>query len=358
MIQKLTIENFQSHLHTALELSPGVNVIVGPSDSGKTAIIRALRWLIWNRPSGESFRSSWGGNTSVSIKLEKRETDKAPDGLVVSRMKTNGLNTYRADQKLFEAFGSDVPEPIRQVLNMDETNLQMQLDAPFLISSSPGEVAAYFNRISHLEKIDTGLKNINSLIRSLDQKQGFMTEELQEVSEALEQFEYLDKAEVEIEVLEEMETRMRNMDVASGELLVLASNIHVAESDMKELDWVLELEPDLNKILGLEGERLTIETDVADLIEHYTTIKGMDAEIDQYKQLTELEEDVDTYVDLWLKHNKMKDDHRILSAMVSNIESNAERIITLQSNIVTAEGEFALELGDTCPLCNQPIQTP
>jgi len=56
MIKYLQIQNFQSHKDSLLEFDPGVNVIVGSSDSGKTAVIRALRWLVWNRPSGDAFR--------------------------------------------------------------------------------------------------------------------------------------------------------------------------------------------------------------------------------------------------------------------------------------------------------------
>lgn len=54
-ISRIEIVNFQSHSYTDLYLSDGVNVIVGPSDSGKTAIIRAIKWVLFNEPSGSSF---------------------------------------------------------------------------------------------------------------------------------------------------------------------------------------------------------------------------------------------------------------------------------------------------------------
>jgi len=46
MINSLTIQNFQSHKNTTLEFDNGINIIIGQSDSGKTAIIRALNWVI------------------------------------------------------------------------------------------------------------------------------------------------------------------------------------------------------------------------------------------------------------------------------------------------------------------------
>ena len=66
MIQTGVIRNFQSHKKSILNLSKGVNVIVGKTDSGKSAIIRALRWLFTNTPSGDAFRSWDGGDTKVS----------------------------------------------------------------------------------------------------------------------------------------------------------------------------------------------------------------------------------------------------------------------------------------------------
>ena len=41
-IQEVTIEGYQSHTNSTFRLSPGLTVITGPSDAGKTAIIRAL----------------------------------------------------------------------------------------------------------------------------------------------------------------------------------------------------------------------------------------------------------------------------------------------------------------------------
>jgi len=55
VVEKITIKNFQSHEETELQFSSGVNVIVGSSDSGKSAILRALKWVVQNKPSGTAF---------------------------------------------------------------------------------------------------------------------------------------------------------------------------------------------------------------------------------------------------------------------------------------------------------------
>ena len=49
-IKSITIENFQSHTKTVIEPAPAgqLTAMTGQSDTGKTAVIRALRWLFYN----------------------------------------------------------------------------------------------------------------------------------------------------------------------------------------------------------------------------------------------------------------------------------------------------------------------
>ena len=48
---KVTIENFQSISKGELEFTQGINIIVGQSNSGKSAILRAIKGSVLN-PSG------------------------------------------------------------------------------------------------------------------------------------------------------------------------------------------------------------------------------------------------------------------------------------------------------------------
>ena len=160
MIKSIHIQNIQSHEDSYLDFSSGVNIIIGSSDSGKTAIIRALRKLVWNKPSGSAIQSSWGGSSIIRLETE--------DGSVVwSKDKTDTYILQLTGKKdlVFKAFGTSVPEEINSVLNFNEINLQNQLDTPFLLSETPGAVATHFNKIARLDKIDIGLQ-INLFFRT------------------------------------------------------------------------------------------------------------------------------------------------------------------------------------------------
>lgn len=66
----LHVENFQNHRNTRLSFSPGLNVIVGEAEQGKSALIRALAWLFFNQPPGADFRRSGSYWCRVSALLD------------------------------------------------------------------------------------------------------------------------------------------------------------------------------------------------------------------------------------------------------------------------------------------------
>ena len=68
MLIQLVIENFQSHEKTALEFCSGINTIVGSSNSGKSAILRALYWVVYNKPGGFGFSSHWNLDKKGALK--------------------------------------------------------------------------------------------------------------------------------------------------------------------------------------------------------------------------------------------------------------------------------------------------
>ncbi len=51
----LVLENFQSHVYTEFELVPGLNVVLGETGQGKSAIVRALCWLLCGGPAQDGY---------------------------------------------------------------------------------------------------------------------------------------------------------------------------------------------------------------------------------------------------------------------------------------------------------------
>ncbi len=302
MLKQIQINNFQSHKDTTLDLHKGVNVFIGNSDSGKSAIIRACRWVFTNKPLGDFFRSHWGGDTSVDITLD--------DKTVISREKGKNnqyiVSANNQSPKELKAPGSDVPELVKKYLNMDDINIQYQLDSPFLLSSTAGEVAKYLNQVVNLEKIDTALSRVQSWKKTTNDKIKNKTLDLEQKEKNLIQYDYLKDFEKD---LKNLENKQKTFTQLKEKYTSLYSAVKQVESLQEELKN--------NK-------------------KKYPTIKEIDAFIKKSETLEALKE---SYEDLNDKINK-----------VITLQKNLERISTEKKQ---KEIQYKKIVPDTCPLCNQ-----
>ena len=352
MIKSIEISNFQSHKHSLLYLDPGVNVIVGTSDSGKTAIIRALRWVKDNRPSGESMRSWWGGSTEVTVELEadtflQRKKDKTEEYVVA--------HTGRKDISL-KAFGLSVPMEISSTLNMTEVNLQSQLDAPFLLSSSAGDVAAHFNKIANLDKIDIGLQNVNKEIRDLTSTIKFLTTSEEKQAKELETYQYLQKFEIEIEVLEETENQVRSKERSCDKLEKLLADVNRCDLYIESYSDKLTMCSDIDSILETLELRKTTVSNQELLNSFLDQINSCDWSIAELEVKIPISADIDKILSLIATEKPLNDSIVSLKNLLNNIASVDRLIGIKESEFEALHEEFEKEMGEECILCGQLLK--
>lgn len=155
-IKTVTLQNFQSHGNTHLEFSDGMNIIHGPSDNGKSSIIRGIRWAVLNKPNGDDFRRHKTDKTFVLIE-SKNST--------IQRTRSDKTNEYEMKGQRFKALRASVPEDISTVLNLSEINIQPQHEIYFLVDDSPGQRSKILNEVAGLQIMDKVLKQVNSEVR-------------------------------------------------------------------------------------------------------------------------------------------------------------------------------------------------
>ena len=242
MIKSIRIQNFQSHKDSILDFEPGVNIIIGRSDSGKSAILRAINLLTTNRPSGDSYRSNWGGVTKIEM-----DTDDA----YVARIRSDTNNEDSLGDSHFKAIKTDVPQEILDALNMSEINVQRQLDSPFLLSETSGEVAKHFNKIARLDKIDTATLNVNSAIREIERSIKYKESDLKTKEESLKEYDYLDKFEAEVEALEQLEEDRKQAGNKLSKINTLINEYQDISNEISECNEILKYENQVNHIILL-----------------------------------------------------------------------------------------------------------
>jgi len=349
MIQSLSIKNFQSHKDTSLDFHPGVNVIVGSSDSGKTSVIRALRWLIWNRPNGDDFRSDWGGETSVEVIVDDKSIRRSKDK--ENLYEIGAVNSQ--DYKKLKAFGTKIPEQIQGLLNIDDTNLQKQFDSPFLISASPGEVAAYFNQIAHLETIDSSISYVNGKVLNLNASHKADTATLEESQEELKQYDYLQKFEIDLEELEH-QASAHIQKISSQKRL--RAHLELMESNnvsIQKQEQVLALEKPVDQLLiayeerdAKKEEKLTLGVILVAIVkmkEDEAVLLKKVKLLPQVKALLKLHQDRKTE---WQNMLALKQHLR-------EIRNTKQKQEEWETTVENKENTFHENMPDICPLCGK-----
>lgn len=199
MIKRIEIENIQAHEKTTINLRDGITAITGSSDSGKTAIFRALNWIFFNRPLGSDILAShWARDSKGVVAKPVSATIELSDGAIVTRRRTKTENQYivtrDGETQKYDAVRGDVPDDVKRVLKINSTNVQNQLDAPFLLSSTAGDVAKYFNGVVNLDVIDASLSRIDSMRRENKREIERAEKTLAEKKSALEKMDWIDRA--------------------------------------------------------------------------------------------------------------------------------------------------------------------
>ena len=355
MITKLYIKNFQSHPNSTLKLHPGVNVVIGSSDSGKTAVLRALRWAVWNKPLGDAFRSDWGGDTSVTI-----ETDKAS----VQRFKGKGGDKYQIEEHdedpgnppqsmEFKAFGTSPPEEVTRLLNLKDLNIQGQLDSPFLLSQNPGEVARYFNRVAKIDQIDLSRQTVESWLRKIEQAITTHKDQSEKHEKVLEEYKYLDKLEQEIEVLEDMETRANQGHNNIRKLEQALESLEKVEEEIASQISVVRAERIVTDTIYLFEQKDSLREQTTRLSGILTGIHTTVSQIKEYQEDLPDKKQVDSLLTLMDRRDSLSKTHGQLELLEYKVRVAHAQIKEQKIKLENLEETWHAEFPEVCPLCGK-----
>lgn len=175
MIRRLILTDFMAHEHTELELGQGVTVLSGPNNSGKSAIVEALRCVATNPPN-DCFIRHGAKEARVEVELD--------DGTRViwgRKPRSAWYELYpagadaEAEPVTFHKMGrGKVPEEIEECLRLSlvslddggsaavDVHLGNQREPVFLLGGKGSEIAAFFaasSESAHLLKMQELLAN-------------------------------------------------------------------------------------------------------------------------------------------------------------------------------------------------------
>lgn len=362
MIHKIHLLNFQSHRDTELEFSPGVNVIIGDSRSGKTAILRALNWGRYNKPAGTALNSYWNRNEKKQPIDPFLSSITFDGGDVVTRKRTADFNGYLVMENSLEAVGQDVPEDVEKIWNMSEVNIQKQFDVPFLISESAAEVARFFNKTIKLDKIDQVLSQAETKRRKLNSEIAEKSEALINLKKQDEELQWIETAEVLIESATRREKRIEEKRLnlhALGTMMITLYELKESIEDYPEnIDSVLTAMGKAEELhLTIESKKISadnLDELLAQIDLMQQTIGDCPKNIDEIsvkmKEAEELDRSIEQKID---KETALKAlitgikaaDKNIKelpdNAIVEKISKDIDSATKIESKIFDAEGKYS-----------------
>ena len=201
MLNKITLQNVESHELTIMEFVERLNVITGETDAGKSGFIRGLISLLRGTPSPEDLRRTGADKVKMVAHL---------DDHVIGRLRQGTTNRYTLDKEDFEAVKQSIPDRIASVINMGDINFEQQLDPIFLMQVSSGDVARYFNKILGLDDIDILATNLASILRQTNRDIERTEKELEKSTQTCSQYDIYDTIAENLQELEDEANAIRD----------------------------------------------------------------------------------------------------------------------------------------------------
>lgn len=247
-INRVEIKNFQAHKHIVIDFVNGMNVIKGESNAGKSAILRAIYWVLYDKPNGSDFITTGAKSCSVRLHLS--------NGFIIERKRTKSssgsyLLTKPGDTiaQEFKGFSNSIPVDITNAHQMPELringtsyriNIASQLDTPFLIGNNSADRISLIGSLVDANRADEAKKDfLSDKRRKTIEKKQFETILLSKQNE-LKKYDYLTKLGKHIKVLEVAIKKLEDDEKELDDLNQVYNDYAIAVNDLSEISGKLD----------------------------------------------------------------------------------------------------------------------
>jgi exonuclease SbcC len=373
-ITQVVLENFQDHEHTVIDFVNGINLVVGSSDAGKSAILRAINFVFHNNLKGESFIRHGSTECKVSVKFS--------DGVEVCRIKGGDTNSYILtdidnNKHSFSKIGTSVPDEIKKQLGqppLDDKKRPIsyadQMSNLFLVDLSPTDLPRTLSELTGIQNLQMAAENLSKNARSYDRIIKDKNDKIEKLEKDLDNYSYVVKDLEAIESIEKsLETINKNVEKTKKARNFIISNNKIsveAKSVKKQIDTdkkLFELDKNFKEAEKLHTQLVNSKR----ILKSYKTVaeefNGLKKEIISLKLFAS--EDNKSKIDVLsncIDLNTSADTYQIKFKNLSNEKNSLVQSISKEEKIIAENKDELKKLidelklkGNWCESCNRPL---
>jgi len=362
MINKISIKNFQSILSADLSLGK-ITMIVGESDSGKSALFRAIQ-SIFDCSAKSSYITVGSKELSVNLDI---------DGNKVGMTKNNkGSVVYNLNEKRYKKV-TTVPDEIISVIGNhyliidDEkikVNFQSQFEEVFGLALSGRKAGKLINFLFGLESVYNAISNISLDLRNKDRDRKNELDAVNNNKLKIEKLNYIEKVRNKLNDIEKQSVVVNNILCLLTEIFEYLTYMVKVNDNREKFAKMISYESTLNKqievlqnvILELEGcdYILHIDSDIKEKQHKMEVLENKLNAVDLQKlreKIELFEKVIDVVNDILIQFEGLKKD-------IATCENNK---VNLMTTLDKAQKEFLdiynaaineLDKYDGCFICN------
>lgn len=373
-IKQVKLINFQDHKETTVDFTEGVNLIVGSSDAGKSAILRAVNFVFQNDLRGNSFIRVGTTECSVTIVFS--------DGVEITRVKGTDVNNYilkdeNEELHVFSKVASTVPEQIQKYLGnppLDDKKRPIayadQMANLFLVDLNSSDLPRTLSELTGIQHLQTAAETLGKNARSYDRSIKERNDKIKKLNDDLVQYQYVDKDYDSISTIQselnnlsntlENINKARNFIKRNNEISSEAKKINNLSSKYKSL---ADIKPKIENLSNLLTSIKTSRIHLSFHVKKTKEFKSTKADLDKYSSLCNevFKNKLESVSGLKSNLETAEKYHNQNTTLLSSIEKVKVDLQSEQTNIEDLQSSLddliqsLKDAGDWCNTCNRPL---
>lgn len=349
ILTDLLLNNFQIHKELLLEFTQGVNVLIGESDAGKSAVVRSLDLLIRNQPKGGE-QLYQNDKTEEPLRIELHDSD----GNVVIREN----RTYEINGKSLGTFGTTIPEPLAELLPFKDINFQFQLDPYFLVLETGGKAAEVINKATGLGDQELVL----SIIKKQTSESRHLLKTLIKQKEAT--FNKIDELRnvphflMKAKAILNLETEYNEINETIGKIEQECIDLSMVEEELAKYTNLDIYKKDLEKICVAELEYRENFKLLTDLKIKTAKLNSLESDYKIFKKVNKYSTTINEILGLVKEHNEINDGKVHLFQSINDLKTLEAKWMREEMKIddLKLKLEDSLKSFGKCPLCGSDLK--